>query len=191
GAQEVEIHGAIGSLLGDHVARVDGVGFTHLHIDHTDGILSLCEAVEKSPLLLQTNLQRQEQNFYTQEGADILADSCLTPAEIEGNSILTSDEFPGLGMVALGGHTPGSTLFAAWHKGQLYVFSGDITNSKSDLIEDRGKGWVYSYLIVPEDTARTAQLRQWLRALEDRPDTTIVVSHDLSDFERSGLQSLR
>ncbi|MEH6569041.1 MAG: MBL fold metallo-hydrolase, partial [Halioglobus sp.] len=39
GAQEVEIHGAIGSLLGDHVAGVDGVGFTHLHIDHTDGIL--------------------------------------------------------------------------------------------------------------------------------------------------------
>ena len=191
GAEEVEVHGAIGSMLGHHVAQVEGVGLTHLHIDHTEGIISLCEAVEKNPLLLQTNLQRDEHNFYTQEGADILADSCLTPAKIEGISILSSDEFPGLGMVALGGHTPGSTLFAAWLQDQLYVFSGDITNSKSDLIEDNGKGWVYSNLIVPEDTARTAQLRRWLRTLAERPDTTIVVSHDLSDFERSGLQPLR
>ncbi|MFT4521043.1 MAG: ABC-type sulfate/molybdate transport systems ATPase subunit, partial [Halioglobus sp.] len=51
----------------------------------------------------------------------------------------------------------------------------------------KGKGWVYSNLLVPEDTARTAQLRQWLRALSKRPEVVVVVSHDLGDIQDSGL----
>lgn len=142
-------------------------------------------------MLLQTNLQRDQHNFYTQEGAGIVQNSCLTPAQIKGASIFISDDFPGLGMVELGDHTPGSSLFAAWLQYQLYLFPGGITNSKADLLEDRGKGWVLSNLIVPEDTERTVQLRHWLRTLGERADTTIVVFHDLSDIERSGLKSLR
>ena len=49
----------------------------------------------------------------------------------------------------IGGHTPGSTLFAVADGGRLLLFTGDITNSKADILENRGKGFVYSYLLVP------------------------------------------
>lgn len=181
------VHGNVGQLLGQSAQRVAGIAFTHLHIDHTEGVVALCDAVESRPLLLQTPLQAQEHNFHTKEGAQILRDSCLRPDVLRGDNLLTSASFPGLAIIPVGGHTPGSTVFAVWVQGQLYVLSGDITNAKPDLLADRGKGWVYSNLLVPEDTQRTAQLRHWLRSLAEHEDITVVVSHDLQDIRSSGL----
>lgn len=187
GGGEAVVHGSLAQLLGPAASRVEGMAFTHLHIDHTEGVLALCEAVAARPALLQTPLQAQEHNSNTEEGAGILAASCLQPALLRPGAVLTSSDFPGVGMLPVGGHTPGSTLFAAWVQGQFYVLSGDITNAKADILADRGKGWVYSNLLVPEDTARTAQLRQWLRSLGERDEVTVVVSHDLGDIQASGL----
>jgi glyoxylase-like metal-dependent hydrolase (beta-lactamase superfamily II) len=188
GGEETITHGTVASLLGDNISRLAGVGFTHLHIDHTQGVTTLCKNSEIRPLLLQTDFQQRNQNFNTREGSDILADSCFTPGTVNGGPIFTSERFPGLGLVAVGGHTPGSTLFAAWLGDHLYLFSGDITNSRRELVEDLGKGWIYSNLLVPEDTGRTKQLRHWLRELSDREDTSVIVSHDLDDIRASGLQ---
>lgn len=187
GAGEPTIHGNIAELLGDATDRVAGVAFTHLHIDHTEGVVALCEAVERRPALLQTSVQAQEHNFNTTEGAALLASTCLEPAAMQAGAVWQSDDFPGLGLIPVGGHTPGSTLFAAWIQGQLYVLSGDITNSKSDILTDSGKGWVYSNLMVPEDTGQTKALRHWLKALDERSEVTVVVSHDLGDIVASGL----
>lgn len=189
-AGDVEIHGDIAQLLGSVTQRVAGVGFTHLHIDHTEGLLALCDVQDLQPTLLQTQQQSQEHNFNTTEAAELIGESCLKQSSLQDGLIHTSEDFPGLGLVAVGGHTPGSTLFAAWLGDQLYLFSGDITNSKNDMLEDRGKGWLYSTVFVPEDTQRTASLRSWLRDLGSRENTTVVVSHDLGDIQRSGLTEL-
>jgi glyoxylase-like metal-dependent hydrolase (beta-lactamase superfamily II) len=101
---------------------------------------------------------------------------------------MTIDQFPGLGVVALGGHTPGSTLFAVASQGKLWLFSGDTTNSKADLLDDRGKNFVYSTFLVPENTDRTAALRAWLRDLDAKPDIEVIVSHDLDALEASDLE---
>ncbi len=187
-AGEPVIHGSIAELLGDTTDRVAGVGFTHLHIDHSQGIVPFCAARGTGALLAQTDHQRDEHNVHTEEGAGLVADSCLTPAARSGAPLERVEGFPGFAIASLGGHTPGSTLFAAAVGGHLWIFSGDITNSKSELVEDRGKGFVYSWLLVPENTARTSELRQWLRELDREPDVTVVVSHDLHDARAIGLE---
>ena len=67
------------------------------------------------------------------------------------------------------------------------MFSGDTTNRKSEIADDSGKGFVYSYLIVPEDTARTATLRRWFAALDRNDDVDVIVSHDLAELEAGAL----
>ncbi|MFT5441007.1 MAG: glyoxylase-like metal-dependent hydrolase (beta-lactamase superfamily II) [Myxococcota bacterium] len=187
GAEDGEYFGSVADLLGGEIQQVSGVGFTHLHIDHTQGVVPFCEARGQGARVYQTPDQRNEQNLHTKEGARIVRDSCLGEGTLKGDVILQAEEFPGLGIVALGGHTPGSTLFAVPVKGHLWLFAGDTTNSKINLIEDRGKGLLYSNFIVPEDTTRTAQLRSWLLGLDGKPDITVVVSHDIIDTQQSGM----
>ena len=93
--------------------------------------------------------------------------------------------FPGLAAVSLGGHTPGSTLFAARVGRTYWLFSGDITNDKQSLTQDLPKHWAYSLLIVPEDTARTARLRQYLGALDDIDGVTVLPAHDIDVMARN------
>lgn len=186
-AGDVEIHGSIAELLGDDIGKVAGAGFTHLHIDHTQGVVPFCAARGAGAKLIQTSWQAELHNFNTEEGAELLAASCLEPAALAGAGVQTLQAFPGLGVVSLGGHTPGSTLFAAAVGDHIWLFSGDITNSKADMVEDRGKGFLYSYLLVPEHTERTAELRPWLTSMAAEADMTVVVSHDLGDIEASGL----
>ncbi|MFK7977905.1 MAG: MBL fold metallo-hydrolase [Halioglobus sp.] len=187
GGGEAMLHGNVAQLLGNAASRVAGIGFTHLHIDHTEGVVALCEAIASSPLLLQTPYQQSEHNFNTREGAALLQSSCLKRGELTEGVVWTSEKFPGLGIIPAGGHTPGSTLFVASIQGQHYVLSGDITNAKAAILADTGKGWVYSNLLVTEDTQRTAQLREWLRSLVAHEAFTVVVSHDLQDIHASGL----
>lgn len=184
-AEDVVVLGEIGEMLGSDISRVKAVGFTHLHIDHIQGLVNFCEARGTGALALQTSYQHKLQNFNTEEGAEIIAQSCLMADIRDGDGLIDFDRFPGLAMYPLGGHTPGSTLFVVAHGDRLLLFSGDITNNKSDIIEDNGKGFLYSYLFVPENTSRTAQLRDWLRALNQQDDIEVVVSHDLSDMEKT------
>ena len=190
-ADETIARGNVAELLGDAADRVSAVGFTHLHIDHTQGIQVFCDAKKTATLLFQSVPQSSAFNSVTQEGADIVARSCLQVKVLPGEGILHPAGFPGLGMFPAGGHTPGSTFYFLWLADKLIILSGDTTNTKRDIIDDRGKGFVYSYLLVPEDTGRTAELRQWLRASDLREDTTVIVSHDLGDIEASGIPEFK
>ncbi len=178
------VRGTISGLMGGDIYHVKAVGFTHLHMDHTQGLVNFCARRGAGASLLQTDYQAKLHNFNTTEGAAIAEDSCLEPKTVDGDGLILFDEFPGLAMVPLGGHTPGSTLFAVADGDHLLLFSGDTTNSKADIIHDHGKGFVYSYLIVPENTTRTAQLRSWLRALDQNDDMEVIVAHDLKNFEQ-------
>lgn len=186
-AGEAVTRGTVAELLGEDVRRVGGVGFTHLHIDHSQGVVPFCEARGPGAKVFQTGWQAELHNINTEEGAEIVAQSCLEPGELVGEGILTAEGFPGLGIIGVGGHTPGSTLFAVGVGDRLWLFSGDTTNSKANLLSNTGKGFLYSYLLVPENTARTQALRLWLTALDAKDDIRVVVSHDLGDIETSGL----
>ncbi|MFK8050178.1 MAG: MBL fold metallo-hydrolase [Halioglobus sp.] len=182
-AEDVTVLGEIGQMLGSDISRVKAVGFTHLHIDHTQGLVNFCQARGEGALALQTGYQHKLQNFNTEEGAVIISRSCLKADIRDGDGLIEFDRFPGLAMYPLGGHTPGSTLFVVAHGDRLLLFSGDITNNKADILNDQGKGFLYSYLFVPENTARTGQLRDWLRSLNQQDDIEVVVSHDLNDMQ--------
>ncbi len=187
GAEEAVPLGSIAELLGDDIKRVVGVGFTHLHIDHTQGVIPFCEARGSGARVYQTSWQAELHNFNTEEGASIVAQSCLVAGELNGAGVLTIDGMPGLGIVGLGGHTPGSTLFAIAAKNRLWLISGDTTNTKAELLSNTGKGFAYSYLLVPENTARTQALRLWFARLDANDDMTVVVPHDIGDIETSGM----
>ena len=189
GGQEVEAHGSIAELVGDDVDRVVGVAFTHLHSDHTQGIVPFCEARGAGARLYQTPWQADLHNHTTRGGAALMDDSCLEPGETVAGSdgLLRIPGHPGFAMLGLGGHTPGSTLFAIAGRDRLWLLSGDIANVKADLLANRGKGFVYSTFIVPEDTARTEALRLWLRELDARDDMSVIVSHDVDAARVSGM----
>ncbi len=187
-AEDPVVHGSVAELLGDDISAVQGVGFTHLHIDHTQGIPAFCRARGPGALVYQSTWQASTHNLHTREGAAIVADSCLEARTVPGEGLLEIDGWPGLALVPLGGHTPGSTAFVFAVAGKLWVFSGDTTNRKSDLLANVGKGILYSYFIVPEDTGRTEELRLWLASLDAEPDTEVVVSHDLASIEASTLK---
>jgi glyoxylase-like metal-dependent hydrolase (beta-lactamase superfamily II) len=184
GGGPAQIHGTVRELLGPGVGRVRAVAFTHLHTDHTQGLTDFCEARGPGAELLQTVYQRDQHNFNTDRGAAIVAASCLGLRLIEADGVTTFASLPGFGVVPLGGHTPGSTLFAVGLGARLVLFSGDITNTLADIHEDRGKGFLYSWLLVPENTGRTAELRHWLKELDTAADIDVVVSHDLANVQR-------
>lgn len=187
GADPAVSHGAIANLLGDDLKQVKGVAFTHLHLDHVQGIESICASGVKHITAFHTNDQMTKHNFNTDDPFDMLKNSsCIDQKEVADIGDL-SKQFPGIGMYPLGGHTPGSTLFAIPVGNELWLLSGDISNSRSDLIENRGKGLIYSYLFVPEDEARLEKLRLWLSDLDNDANTKVIVSHDANALIESGM----
>lgn len=187
GGGDATFVGTVGDQLGNAIQNVKGVGFTHLHIDHTQGISAFCDARAKGATAFQSRWQNELHNFNTTEGAALVANSCLTTEVLEEASIMPVPGFPGLGLVGLGGHTPGSTLFAITVAGKLWLFSGDTTNTMRNLQTNTGKGFVYSNLLVPENTNRTGTLRLWLRDLNAQDDVSVVVSHDLEALIETGM----
>lgn len=149
--------------------------------------MAFCNTRNSGASVFQTSWQANLHNFNTVESAAIVADSCLAPGTLGDGAVKTVEGFPGLGLVALGGHTPGSTLFAIAVEDRLWLLSGDISNTKADLLSNTGKGFLYSYLIVPEHARRSDELRSWLGRLDANEDTTVIVSHDLPDIAASGM----
>ncbi|MCS5637391.1 MAG: MBL fold metallo-hydrolase [Myxococcota bacterium] len=192
GAETAQAHGSVGEQLGPESGQVAGIAFTHLHSDHAGGVASLCARRGGELALFQTPLQAEERNHTTDMGYDLLLEAgCGRLERFEAGPVYGAADFPGLVAVAAGGHTPGSTIYFARVADRLWVFSGDITNSREELEEDLPKQTLYSLLIVPEHPERLSLLRQWLREWDAGPDTTVVVSHDLEALTESGLPSWR
>ncbi len=180
-AEPAQFHTTVFDAIGARAEQIAGIGFTHLHIDHTQALAAQCKGQPKFKIY-QTADQHVLHNVNTRESAEILR-TCPDATVIETDSLVPLEGFPGLGLLPLGGHTPGSTLFAVAVEDQLLLFSGDITNSKRDLLNDAGKGMFYSYLVVPEDTGRTQLLRGWLRDMDQLPNVHVLVSHDIEDMQ--------
>lgn len=179
GADPTVTYGSLADQLGSAVNDIRGIGFTHLHSDHTAGLPSLCAAQASPAPVYQAPLQSRELNYTTRMGVGALEEAACGRRELGGEVIMPVPGFPGLAAVSLGGHTPGSTLFAARVGDAYWLFSGDITNDKRSLLQDLPKPLVYSLFIVPEDTAWTARLRQYLKTLDDIDAVTVLPAHDI------------
>ncbi|MEM8497391.1 MAG: MBL fold metallo-hydrolase [Pseudomonadota bacterium] len=188
GASPIQFHGTIADQLGSAAANITGLAFTHLHQDHTGGASALCSKAKGPVSVFQTHWQADWGNVVTDMGRVLLDDaSCLGFVKLPEPEVNTVPGFPGLIMISAGGHTPGSTVYAANVGGHTWLFSGDITNSKQDLLANTPKALWYSTLMVPESRKRLNTLRQWLANIDQSPNRQVVVSHDLDALEKSGL----
>jgi glyoxylase-like metal-dependent hydrolase (beta-lactamase superfamily II) len=188
GAGPTRTFGAVDAQLGNAVQSVKGIAFTHLHSDHTAGLPGICAAQSQAATVYQAPLQQQELNYTTEIGLAALDDAVCPRAVLGEDVIMPVPGFPGLLAVSLGGHTPGSTLYAVRVAGKTWIFSGDITNDLRSLQEDIPKPWWYSTLVVPENVGRTAELRAWLKNLDAQPDVTVLPAHDVVAMAAAGLQ---
>lgn len=188
GGKDPFIYPSTADQLGKFTASIKAVLFTHLHEDHTDGLNEICARQSEPITVYQTKHQAELTNHTTRIGMHHVATSECRKKLLGNNTIKTLADFPGLAAVSLGGHTPGSTLYALRIKEQTLLFSGDITNTLTHLLEDRTKGWFYSTVIVPENTHHTQTLRTWLRELNEIPNVWVLPAHDLAAMRNAGIK---
>ncbi len=185
GAQPIRPLGALADRLGAAAARVQGVVFTHLHTDHVGGLADLCRGVGHPLRVFMTEPQAQHPNYTTRPGLRLIdAAGCARKQVLRGASPHDLDGFPGVAVIAAGGHTPGSQLIAVnTADGRRYLFAGDIVNNIDGINDDVPKPFLYRLLIVPEDEPRQTELRHYLRALRDQEGFSLLVSHDQRQIE--------
>jgi len=186
-ADPAEAFGSVAEQLGPAGDAIEAVAFTHLHVDHTGGIVSLCAARGRPLDVFQTSWQAERGNFTTYGREDVERAGCARLRRAEGGPLYRFPGFPGLAAAAAGGHTPGSTVYFARVGDHTWVLSGDVTNFKAPLLENQPKPRVYSLLVVPESPGRLEKMRTWLAALDRDPAYSVVPSHDRDALEQSGM----
>jgi glyoxylase-like metal-dependent hydrolase (beta-lactamase superfamily II) len=192
GADPIEPRRSVAEALGAEVTRVTGIGFTHLHPDHTQGIASVCAASGRRVRLVQGRLQAERANYTTRGGAEQLAAaSCLEREVLDETGLVAVPGFAGLALVPAGGHTPCSQLFVAHVRDgdaiRTWIFTGDVVNQQDGALHDVPKPRLYSLIVVPEAPARLAALRAFLREVAAGPHAGLLVSHDRLALEHSGV----
>ncbi len=187
GAEPTRAFGPVEAQLGEEVESIRGIGLTHLHSDHAAGISRVCDAVGAGATIYQTRHQSSLHNLHTQAGQVLVNESSCNKSELDTGTIKSVPGFAGLFAMDAGGHTPGSTIFITRLDGDTWVFAGDITNAMSDIYRNRGKGFIYSYLLIPEDVALLREWRVWLKAQDDRPGVNVLVAHDIDAYRASAL----
>ena len=185
---------SVASALDKDLARVKGIVFTHLHLDHVDGLRDICARLEKPVKVFMTGGQLDTWTVFTSEGKDVVLHSagCTEPVRIGPAKLIPLEGFPGVGVIHAAGHTPGSQIVVAAVRDQAgtlkrWVFSGDVTNTIDGIRHDISKPLLYRLVIVPEDDDRLGELRRYLRALEQDLKMTIVPSHDQNHLHTVGL----
>jgi glyoxylase-like metal-dependent hydrolase (beta-lactamase superfamily II) len=179
--------------LGPAAARVQGIVFTHLHIDHTDGLRELCPRIGHPVKVFQTPAQQDVWTFTTSEGRRLVQESgCVSAVRLGTSPLIPLEGFPGVAVIAAAGHTPGSQLVVAAVQDasgtvKRYAFSGDVTNTIDGIRSDIPKPFLYRLVVVPEDDDRLGELRRYLRVLEREQGFVVVPSHDGGHLKSLGL----
>lgn len=184
GGSPIDPKSPLAHVLGPHVERVKAIAFTHLHADHTQGLLGLCDFTDGPIRVVQTPLQAEHGNYTTAAGrAQIEEAPCARPETLVGEGVFGIPGFPGVSIVPAGGHTPGSQIFVAHATQKIgpvvtWVWAGDIVNQIDGIEYDVPKPTLYSLFVVPEAPARLSALRRFLHELGKSPRTRLIVSHD-------------
>lgn len=191
GAEPIVPHRSVAAALGDGAARVRGIVFTHLHTDHVDGVLSLCAAEPRPEITaFLGEAQVERPNYTTRPGLKLLDEAaCVRRAPLGDGRLRAVPGFPGVAVIAAGGHTPGSQIVlarvATGNGERLYAFAGDIVNHLDGVQHDVPKPYLYRTLMVPESDARQQELRRFLATLAREHGATLLVSHDEASLERA------
>lgn len=208
GASPIEPHGSASEALGEDRSRIAGLGFTHLHADHTAGLARLCadlgtRAPGGRPVLFQHENQITVANHTTWgPRSAVRSATCVTPRSLGHESgMLAVPGFPGLHAVPVGGHTPGSTMWVVHLRAgpgersqglqtevQTWVITGDVVNHVQGIELGLSKPGLYSWLVVPEDDERLGEVRGFLEQLSREPGVHLLVNHDRSQIEATGLR---
>lgn len=192
GAAPIEVRTTVGEALGERAGAVAAVVFTHLHVDHVDGVRELCAAPRRAEIsVFMTHAQAGPPNYTTRAALDTVRQlDCLRPVEIDAG-IAPLPGFPGVFVFDAGGHTPGSQVVMASVRTpegpKPVVFSGDIVNNIDGINYDVGKPLAYRLFVVPESETRLGELRRFLRAMRDEAGFEILVSHDEGALQASSV----
>jgi len=187
GAEPVETFGSIGEQLGPLAERVAGVVITHLHFDHVEGARSLCDARDGAPLpIFQVRAQADQTNFSTRGSSEMVDEvGCLRRTIVPEGPAAAVPGFPGLALIHVAGHTPGSQMLAASLAGpagpegpRRVIFTGDVVNDVESARIDRPKALLYRMLIIPEADAQLSRMRRFLAGLEREQGFTLAIAHD-------------
>ena len=192
GAAPMQPLGSAASRLGDARQRVQGIVFTHLHTDHVGGIAELCEGLDHPIRVFMTEAQAERPNYTTRPGLKLLQKtSCVREERLENHRLMPLPGFDGVFVIAAGGHTPGSQMVVAVvvgpEGGRGFVFTGDVVNNIDGVSYNIPKPYLYSLLMVPEDSVRLEELRGYLKNLRDGNGFRLLVSHDQKSLEQSGV----
>ncbi|KQT01658.1 MBL fold metallo-hydrolase [Rhizobium sp. Leaf391] len=139
----------LGASLGKLVANIEASGYkthdiddvvlTHIHTDHSGGLVSNGKRTFSNATL---RVNEREAKFWlnatnAKAATGILkqhfgeADQCVTPYVEAGKFETFADNaapVPGLGSILYAGHTPGHSAITLESEGQKIVFWGDITH---------------------------------------------------------------
>lgn len=194
GAASIEPLESVTAALGEAVPRVRAAVFTHMHVDHVDGLTALCAAGAGPVDVFMTPAQARRRTHTTWGALGLVRSApCARIHILEGaDGLYRIPGFPGVVVVAAAGHTPGSQLVIAQEQTQdgdrLIYFAGDIANHHDGIVHDIGKPWAYRTFLVPEDEERMRELRAFLRAASERSGGTLILTaHDQLALEASGL----
>lgn len=195
GGGSIEAHASLAERVGPELnGRRVGIAFTHLHIDHVDGVHSLCRALDGRTriALFQRRAQAERVNFTTRVGRAWLDTAgCLEAIGLEEVPAAAVPGFAGVFVIHAAGHTPGSQIVGAWVAGaggpRGWLFAGDVANAIDGIRRDVPKPWAYQTFVVPESEARLQRLRSFLRQAADRVGFTVLLSHDELHLVELGL----
>ncbi|PYB69535.1 MULTISPECIES: MBL fold metallo-hydrolase [Rhizobium] len=134
---------------GYKVGDIDDVVLTHIHTDHSGGLMSNGKRTFPNATL-RVN-EREAKFWLSRENAEAAtgivkqhfseADQCVAPYvearkfEIFGDS---QAPVPGLGSILYAGHTPGHSAITLESEGQKIVFWGDITHGEILQFDEPG-----------------------------------------------------
>lgn len=124
---------------GYKVDEIDDVILTHIHTDHSGGLIS--SGTRTFPNAILRVNEREAKFWLSPENARAAtgivkqhfgeADRCVTPYVKAGKFETFADNaapVPGLGSILYAGHTPGHSAITLESEGQKIVFWGDVTH---------------------------------------------------------------
>lgn len=193
GAEPTAPRGSAAAQLPEIAEGRLGVLLTHLHTDHTGGLAALCAARGGAPIeLFQTPAQASRRNYTTRPGAAAVAEApCVRTTLLADEPLAPVPGFPGVGVIWAAGHTPGSQVVIAALRGaqgdvRRIAFTGDVANAVDGIRHDVPKPLLYRLLVVPEHEARLAEVRRFLRHLEET-GVLLAPAHDGLHLRSLGL----
>ena len=171
-----------------------GIVFTHLHVDHVDGVAELCRVIPPRVRLraFQREAQATRTNHTTRPARTLLeAAPCVERVRLGEAPAAPVPGFPGVFVIDAAGHTPGAQVIGAFVRTadgpRGFLLAGDVANALDGVLHDVPKPRAYRLFVVPEHGPRQQRLRRFLRAASEQGGFAIHVAHDQRALVASGL----